>query len=94
MQKALARNTALRCQTAEIKGLMLLPYHFCHLVPQIKIHFNQTFHHFLIANISFMPVGIFDINYSNEGFHYEVSQNISDLKHVRTHYSADVPKIV
>lgn len=28
MQKALACNTALRCQTAEIRGLMLLPYHF------------------------------------------------------------------
>lgn len=64
----------------------------CHLVPWIKVHFNQTFHHFLIANISWVPVRIFDINYSVEDLHYEFRQNISDLKHVKIHYTTDTPK--
>lgn len=66
----------------------------CHLVPQIKVHLNQTFHHFLIGNISLMPVRVFDINYSVEGLHYEFSWNICDLKHVKTHYSTNVPKVI
>lgn len=66
----------------------------CHLVPQITVRGNPTSHHFLIANISLVPVRIFNISYSVEGLHYEFSYTTRDLKHVKTHYSTDVPKTV
>lgn len=74
MQKALVCNTILKMPSLWDQGVNAAAMSFlCHLVPQIKVHFNQTFYHFLIANISLIPVGVFDINYSVEGLHYQFS---------------------
>lgn len=58
MQKALVCNTVLKMPSRWDQGVNAAAISFlCHLVPQIKVHFNQTFYHFLIANISLMPLG-------------------------------------